>query len=611
MAGARMMTRMRAGIGEGQVAVAGGMTPAEFERLARRLRKQNGESVTKLAVLASFSAEFMAPYLVVAGHRSGVPIEPWFGPFNQFEQLVLDSASDLWRNRPDVIWLAPRLEDVEPDLLPEFYQVGPQTARDRLSALVQRVIGLVRRIRAESGATVFLSNFCLPQLSTVYVLGASEPSGLKHLIAEANRQLAQDLGGIIDAWLLDYEGAVMECGATRWVDAKLHYWARTGIAPLGLESLASKVSRCLAAIKRPAAKCVVIDLDNTLWGGAIGDDGLDGIKIGHDYPGNVFRDIQVFIKGLRSRGFLLAIASKNEEQVALQALESHPDMVLRRGDFAASFINWEPKPVNLRRIAAFLNIGIDSLIFIDDNPVERAQVRAELPMVEVPELPADVTRWLDTLQRVERLDRAALTAEDARRGDMYAADAGRRQLQESAASIGEFLQSLGMIAEVGVCDARTLDRIHQLIQKTNQFNLTSRRYTKDEVRRMADDPGRAVAWLRLQDRYGDMGLVCVGIIADAGGGTWEIDTLLMSCRVMDRQVERAFLAYLAEIARDRGGKLLRGVYVPTPKNGPVHGFFEAHGFARDTGVVNGGEAVAYCRALDDEIVLWPPIIQRQ
>jgi FkbH-like protein len=606
-----MMTRMRDGNGEGQVAVAGEMTPAEFERLARRLREQAGESATKLAVLASFSAQFMAPYLVVAGHRSGVPMEPWFGPFNQFEQLVLDSESDLWRNRPDVIWLTPRLEDLEPDLLPHFYQLGPRSVRDRLGALVQRVIGLARRIRVDSRATVFVSNFCLPQLSTVYVLGASEPSGLRHLIAEVNRQLAQELSGITDAWLLDYEGAVMECGATRWVDAKLHYWARTGIGPLGLQSLASKFSRSLAAIKRPAAKCVVLDLDNTLWGGVVGDDGLEGIKIGQDYPGNVFRDIQIFIKGLRARGFLLAIASKNDERVALHALESHPEMVLRRGDFATSFINWEPKPVNLRRIAAFLNIGIDSLIFIDDNPVERAQVRAELPMVEVPELPADITRWLDTLQRVERLDRPSLTVEDARRADMYAADAGRRQLQESTASLGEFLQSLGMTAEVGLCDARTLDRVHQLIQKTNQFNLTSRRYERDEVRRMADDPRRAVAWLRLQDKYGDMGLVCVGIIVDAGGGTWEIDTLLMSCRVMDRQVERAFLAYLAEIARDRGGKMLRGVYVPTPKSGPVEGFFATHGFTRNTPPTSATEALTYHRAIDDEILLWPPIIQRQ
>ena len=586
-------------------------TPAEFERLARELRRERDQPVTKLSVLASFSAQFLSSYLVVASYRSGVPVEPWFGAFNQFEQLVFDPASDLWRPAPDVLWLAARLEDVEPELLERFYESGPDAARQRLTQLVQRVTGLARAVRKQSQATLFVSNFCLPQLNSSHVFGASEWSGLKHLIGDANRELAQNVTALSDAWILDYDGVVSDCGAARWSDPKLHYWARAGISSLGLELLAARFSRCLAAIRRPGAKCVVVDLDNTLWGGVVGDDGVEGIKIGHDYPGNVFRDIQTFIKSLRSRGILLAIASKNDERVALHALESHPDMVLRPGDFAARLINWEPKALNLERIAALLNIGLDSLVFIDDNPVERAHVRAQLPRVKVPEMPADIVEWPSALRQIEQFDRPKLTTEDVQRADMYAADVNRKQLQQSAGTLQEFLQSLDMTAEVGLCDDRTLDRIHQLIQKTNQFNLTSRRYTKDEVRRMSEDPVRAVAWLRLRDRYGDMGLVAVGIVRDAGGGVWEIDTLVMSCRVMDRHVERALLAYLAEVARERGGKTLKGIYIATPKNEPVRGFLPAQGFTFDAAARNGAGQATYTRDIDDDIVVWPPVIHRQ
>jgi FkbH-like protein len=320
----------------------------------------------------------------------------------------------------------------------------------------------------------------------------------------------------------------------------------------------------------------------------------------------------LFFKGLRARGFLLAIASKNDERYALRALDSHPDMVLRSGDFAARFINWDSKPTNLRRIAESLNIGLESLVFIDDNPVERAQVRAELPMVEVPEMPAETTEWLSTLQAIERFDRPKLTVEDSRRAEMYVADVSRRGLQRSAESAEDFWSSLRMTAEVGVCDERSFDRIHQLTEKTNQFNLTSRRYRRDELRRIAEEACSAVAWLRLRDRYGDMGLVCVGVIRRTGGGVWEIETFLMSCRVMGRQVEDAFLAYLGELAQQRGGKTLRGVYVPTPKNEVVRGFFDAHGFALEpTPKEETEKRVVYVRTIDDQVVAWPAVIQRQ
>jgi FkbH-like protein len=568
----------------------------------------------KLGVLASFSAQFLDPYLVVASHRSGVPVAPWFGPLNQFEQLVLDRQSQLWQAAPEVIWLAMRLEDVEPDLLAEFHQMGSERARERIGAVADRLIALARKAREQTSATLFVSNFCLPRLASADPFSASDPNGLKYIICAANQRLAEALAQVADAWILDYDGAVTDTGADHWEDAKTHYLAHAGISSVGMAALAERFCRSLAAVKRPPAKCVVVDLDNTLWGGVVGDDGVAGIRIGHDYPGNVFREVQIFLKGLRARGFLLAICSKNEETVALEALQSHPDMVLRPGDFSARFINWDPKPINLRRIAETLNIGVDSLLFLDDNPVERAQVRAELPQVMVPELPVDTTDWLRTLHGIELLDRPRLTAEDVRRAQMYAADAGRRPLEQSAVSLEEFLSSLEMKAEVGLCNEQNLDRIHQLIQKTNQFNLTTRRYSKDDVRRLAADERSAVAWLRLRDKCGDLGLVCVGIVRNTEDAAWEIDTLLMSCRVMGRRVEDAFLAYLGEVARDHGGRVLRGVFIPTAKNAPVARFYPEHGFAPEALSAGDGEdigAQTYIRQIESQPLLWPAVIGRQ
>ncbi len=398
-------------------------------------------------------------------------------------------------------------------------------------------------------------------------------------MAEANRQLARDLAGIADAHVFDYAGVVSGSGALAWTDRRLWYMARSVSSSENLVPLARGLARSIRALLRPAAKCLVLDLDNTLWGGVLGDDGAAEIKLGDEYPGNVFKDFQAALLGLRRRGFLLAIASKNDEQTVLDMLDGHPEMLLKRQHFAAICANWGGKPESLRKIAQQLNIGLDSLVFIDDNPVERAAVRAELPMVHVVELPAEPLGYLAALGEVAVLDQARLSVEDRARAEMYRSESLRQQVAQQAGNVEDFLRDLDMVAQVGLASPNTLERIHQLSQKTKQFNLTTRRHKADDLRRLAESPEAAVAWLRLADRYGDSGLVCVGIIERLDDECWVIDTLLMSCRVMGRRVEDAFLSYLAELARAGGARRLRGVLRPTAKNTPVQSFYPDHGFA--------------------------------
>ena len=526
--------------------------PADYLRQSRAVQaawKDRGEPVIHVAVLGSFTTEFLGPFLIVEGDRLGVAIDPWFGPFGQFEQLVLDKRSALWARPVDVAWVALRIEDVDPRLVQELPALGSVERQERLARVRRRAAELARRLRERGAGTVLVSNFAPP--AVLDRLDSNDPDGLVHLVAHENRELARDLLVVPGAHVFDWAGLVARSGSERFADPKLLYIARSPVAAANLGALGAELARCVRAVARPAAKCIVVDLDDTLWGGVLGDDGDDALELGDTFPGSVFKDVQRALLELKARGFLLAIASKNDDAAVLRVLDSHPEMLLRSRDFAAIEASWSPKPESLRRVAERLNIGLESLVFLDNSAVERAVVSAELPMVEVVDLPHDVTAWLSALRLVPSFDCPRLLNEDRSRATMVSEDGERRVLERTAASVDAFLESLEMRAVVGRSTPQTLARVHQLILKTNQFNLTTRRHSLEVVRQLAGSHQAAVAWLRLGDCFGDLGLVCVGIVRAAEEQVWEVDTFLMSCRVMGRAVEDAFLSYLAE-SRRRG-----------------------------------------------------------
>jgi len=342
---------------------------------------------------------------------------------------------------------------------------------------------------------------------------------------------------------------------------------------------------------------------NTLWGGVIGDDGLSGIQLGDDYPGSVFKDFQRRLLGLMDRGILLAVVSKNDEAVAREAFERHPDMLIRWTDLAAARINWGPKSANIRAVAKDLNIGADSLVFFDDNPVEQAEVRLNAPEVMVAGVPNDPLRFADVLDALPWFDQVTLSDEDRRRTELYREQRERSVQEESFANIDDFLASLEMTAEVGAVSDATLARVAQLIGKTNQFNLTTRRHSTADVAAMAASPDAVVAWLRVADKFGDQGLVAVGILRREGT-RGVIDTMLMSCRVMNRRVEHALFAYLAEHARRLGCDQLIGEYLPTAKNGMVKDLLPGLGFTPEDG------SSRFRLDLRDGALEWPAVIRR-
>lgn len=582
-------------------------THAEYLDRARQLELLEGRAA-KLAVVASFTADFLRPYMIVESEKFGFLLKPWFAPFNQFEQMVMDSSSPLWQNSPDIIWFAMRPEDSDRYLPFEFASLNYSKVKDRLSVYRNRLVSLAKAARGSFNGPILVSNLTLVDNGFYDIFDTNNDMGITSIIAEENRLLAKEIGTIADTYVFDYSGSVALYGGKNWKDRRLWYMARTPMGQGAQKYLSAMLVRAASAVLRPPAKCLVLDLDNTLWGGVLGDDGPSGIILGDDYPGSAYKDFQAAILGYRNRGFLLAISSKSDDDLVRTTLNTHPEMILKTAHFADIQANWEPKAVSLRKIASNLNIGLDSLVFIDDNPLERVHVRSELPMVRVVEMPPDPLEYINVVANFGGLDRPRLLREDHARADMYLQESKRQEFGTAIADVGQFLSELQMEAQVGLFDSNTQERIHQLIHKTNQFNLTTRRHSMSVLERMANSENSRVAWLRLRDRFGELGLVCVGIIRQVEHRLWEIDTLLMSCRVMGRKVEDAFLAYLAELALSCGAERLRGTYVKSSKNNPVESFYNERGFV---GIDRPNESTwVYERNISIGAFPWPEIIKR-
>jgi FkbH-like protein len=337
--------------------------------------------------------------------------------------------------------------------------------------------------------------------------------------------------------------------------------------------------RVIASRRGRSAKCLVLDLDNTLWGGAIGDDGLEGIVLGQGTArGEGFLQFQHYAKALAQRGVILAVCSKNDEANAREAFEKHPEMVLRESDIAAFIANWDDKATNLRRIAAELNIGLESLVFVDDNPFERNIVRRELCEVKVPELPEDPSLFDVTISDAGYFEALEITSEDLSRGTSYQVSRTLRRGDVATSDLEGYLADLEMQLIWKRLDHNSLKRITQLINKTNQFNLTTRRYTEAEMAAIAENPDALGLYLRLVDRHADHGIIGVLIGQRRSDGALEMDSWLMSCRVLGRGVERATLSILVDQARRRGDCAIIGRYRPTPKNGMVRDLYSRLGF---------------------------------
>jgi len=531
----------------------------------------------RLAILRSFTIEPAVPLLRAAAFLGGIDLSVHIGGFDNYAQQLLDPASDLYAFGPEVVILALQTRDALPAIW-EGYSDRSSAESDGAAAEFSGSLGQwLRTFRSRSNAHILVHTFEKPTYAAAGILDQQAADGQAATIQRVNGSLTDLQREISGISILDYDALISRCGRDKWHDERKWLVMRMPIAAENLLALAHEWLRFLHPLTGKIGKVLVTDLDNTLWGGVLGEDGLNGIRLSREYPGAAYLALQRVLLDLNNRGILLAIASKNNSEEALRAIEEHPGMLLRRRHFAAMEVNWNSKAESLRRIAVELNVGIDSLVFVDDNPVERQNVRLELPEVTVIELPPDAMAYARAVRECPLFERLSLSSEDRVRATLYSQQQDRREFEKSHASLEEFYQSLEQKIEISRLSGSNLARVVQLIQKTNQFNLTTRRHNAVELERLVADPAWRVYAAQVADRFGDNGLVGVCITRHSAR-ICEIDTFLLSCRVIGRTVEDAILHFLVEEAKAQGASRLQGWFLPTRKNAPAEKFYEMRGF---------------------------------
>lgn len=534
-------------------------------------------SRVRIALASSFTIDPLAAALAVDCHRLGLWPSIHIVGYDQYKLHLLDGNSSLYGFKPDVVFLAAELGSLIP--------VDDDSMADEriVEHASSQVIQLVQAFKRLSQALLVVFNFVEPVRFPFSISGGH----LRTLQGAVNETLERELAGDAQVRILGFDKLCAYHGKERVTSPKMHYMGHIEISDAFLPMVSRQCAAYIRALKGLTRKCLVLDLDGVLWGGTVGEDGMEGIRLQRTGNGSEYYEFQQAILRLFKRGVVLAINSKNNPDDAQQVIREHPDMVLREEHFASTQINWNDKASNMQVIARELNLGLDSIVFLDDSPTERAWVRHALPQVTAYDLPADAVDYARFLRELTDFEVLVLTEEDRQRGAMYATDRVRRELRVSAASAEDFLKSLKMEMTIGYASNMDVPRIGQLTRKTNQFNLTTRRYSDAEITAMADASDVTVHTLSVQDIFGDSGLVGVAILRRREEGR-SLDTFLMSCRVLGRGIEKAFLYEVMNNTKKSGVKEIMGYYVPSSKNGLAADFLRDCGFHHVRGDGNGG-----------------------
>ncbi len=545
--------------------------------LSREIRRHQenleGLHPVKLALLSSFSIGFIKDALIVAGFLDELGIEVYEAGYDQFRQEILNPRSGLYRSNPDVVILAVLGENVAQTL----YETPPFDWGSEIENVLAEFQNLLSSFRRQVSTPLLVHNFAPPAFPILGIADPNQKVSQRFLFQSLNKGLAELCQETGSSYLVDYEGLVSRSGSLNWHDNRMRHYVQNPIAPGMFLDLSREYVKFIRALRGGNKKCIVVDLDNTLWGGVVGEEGVGGIALGPVYPGNAFMAFQKVLLGLHSRGILLATASKNNSADVDQVFDQHQFMVLKKDHFSASQIHWGPKSGSIQAIAKQLNIGLDSIVFVDDNPVECDEVSRTLPMVRVVHLPKQPENFPVALLQEGLFDALQVSKEDVERGRLYKQRAQVEQLRDSVDSLEDFYRDLDMELIFERVGEKNLPRTAQLTQKTNQFNVTTIRYAETDIESRISDDDWLLVDVIVRDRFGDHGIVGV-IMAEVKGQQMRIETLLLSCRVIGRTVETAMLAFICQFARNRGVRYIDGCVVPTPKNIPVRSIYKDHGF---------------------------------
>lgn len=545
-----------------------------FQGLKKNLKK-NDDALkrAKVAILGDTATQLFSQAVRGYGYEFGFSFEVFEADFDQIDMQVLDPESELYAFDASYIIIYKSVVQ----LLNRFGKTPLEQRSQFAQQVIIQVESYIQSIAHQTPAKILLSNF--PEITDAVFgnYGNKVDSSWIYQLRKLNFLLMELAASYDQVFINDLVSLQNVYGREFVFDPKIYVNTNIDQSLDFLPVLAKNTSEIIRSLEGQVKKCLILDLDNTTWGGIIGDDGMDKIQIGSLGIGKAFTELQLWAKNLKERGILLAVCSKNTESIAKEPFEKHSDMLLRLEDIAVFVANWENKADNIRHIQSILNIGFDSMVFLDDNPFERNLVRSELPAVDVPELPEDPAEYMSFLRRLNLFETGSYSTEDAGRTQKYQVEASRQQLQKSFTSLKDYLANLDMKGKIELFDEFHIPRVAQLTQRSNQFNLRTIRYSENEIRQIMDSQHRTGLYVTLEDRFGSHGLISL-VILDQQGKDLFIDTWIMSCRVLKRGVETFVLNAIVAIAKEKGVERLLGEYIPTEKNDLVRDHYEKMGF---------------------------------
>lgn len=545
-----------------------------FRELQKACKKSIKGGEIRLAILGNCATQFFAQAVEGFGKLSGLNLCVYDSGYNQIDEQLLDPASEVYGFGADKILIWIGTEKIYEEYLDEEFSARSHFAE----TYIQKIEHYWDLVEKNSTAQIIQMNLHEIDDKVMGQYSCKVDSTFIFQIRKLNYLLQEAASKNGRVYPVDVLAVQIDLGRDTFFNAPLYYNAKMPVAMKALPSIAGAVVDVLKAISGRIRKCVILDLDNTLWGGVIGDDGIGGIEIGELGKGHVFTNLQRWIKQLKDYGIILAVCSKNEEDIAKEPFEKHEEMVLRLSDISLFVSNWNDKVSNIRMIQESLNIGMDSIVFLDDNPFERNLVKEKLPEIVVPELPEDPALWLAFLQKKNYFDTASYTGAGSDRTKLYQAELKRKEMEHSFETIDDYLQSLMMEGTARPFEPVRYPRIAQLTQRSNQFNLRTVRYTESEIRRIAEDHHYFTLYFTLKDKFGDHGLVSVVILEKISDSALFVDTWLMSCRVLKRGMEEFIINCMVKTAKECGYKTISSEYIATPKNRMVKDIYEEMGF---------------------------------
>ena len=547
---------------------------------AKLIKPEIHNKKVRIAFLGSFTLNGFEETIQVQCNEEKINCITYNAPYNQYNQEILNKNSDLYKFNPDIIFFLIDNRTILDNLFYFPYEYSEDDRRKFVEEKYSELKNLIKTISKNLQSKLVITNFVIPTYSPFGIFESKVEFGLKDIVLDLNKKLKEVCKNQDSVYLYDFNSFVTKFGERNVLEYKKMFFGDIKITFDIIPYLIYEFIGYLKPLLGLNKKCIVLDLDNTLWGGIVGEDGFEGIKLGPDPAGRTFVEFQRVLKSLLKSGIILAINSKNNSEDAMKVIKKHPHMVLKEEDFACLKINWNDKIANMRDIAKELNIGLDSMVFFDDDPVNRELIKMSIPEIKTIDLPQDPSSYALILRELNDFNVLKITDDDFKRAKMYSQEQERHDFESTTKNLDEYLKKLDIKVKVTLADKFSIPRISQLSLKTNQFNLTTKRYQEEEIKEFAKDDKMIVGCAEVEDKFGESGITNIFIIKK-NNEEWILDTFLLSCRIIGRGIEEGILGKIIEMAKKEGVKKIKAQFIPTQKNKPAENFLSNYGFQKE------------------------------